>query len=220
MDAINGIYSVSVSLSQLQRSRSQLTTYLQKFRNRLKGKNRVYVAQTARLLDSLVGYLQGTAAHASDEEGVVQIGDLMAGKGVDQINLYKLLRYLDESKLARKVDGYVVYAEEQEKSKDEAPRGLIQRREAKSSMPVLMHIQSFFYALLNPSAEGRFFYAKNDDDLGLCLKYMLLDPTHHFREIVDDARAVILAGGTMSPVRLVPPPPPQLNLFELWLTIP
>ncbi|OJD29995.1 atp-dependent rna helicase chl1 [Diplodia corticola] len=200
MDAINGIYSVSVSLSQLQRSRSQLTTYLQKFRNRLKGKNRVYVAQTVRLLDSLVGYLQGTAAKATDAEGVVQIGDLMSGKGVDQINLYKLLRYLDESKLARKVDGYIVYAEEHDNDKAAASRRSTQPREAKSSMPVLMHIQSFFYALLNPSAEGRFFYAKDDDDLGLCLKYMLLDPTHHFREIVDSARAVILAGGTMSPM--------------------
>ncbi|KAL0257637.1 ATP-dependent DNA helicase chl1 [Diplodia seriata] len=195
MDAISGIYSVSVSLAQLQRSRGQLTTYLQKFRNRLKGKNRVYVAQTVRLLDSQVGYLQGMAAQAKEDEGVVQIGDLMAGKGVDQINLYKLLRYLDESKLARKVDGYIVYAEEQEKNKNEASRSV-----ARSSMPVLMHIQSFFYALLNPSDEGRFFYAKNDEDLGPCLKYMLLDPTHHFREIVDDARAVILAGGTMSPM--------------------
>ncbi|GME39210.1 atp-dependent rna helicase chl1 [Neofusicoccum parvum] len=199
MDAITGIYSVSVSLSQLQRSRSQLTTYLQKFRNKLKGKNRVYVAQTVRLLDSLIGYLQDTAAHAQEAEGVVQAGDLMAGKGVDQINLYKLLRYLNESKLARKVDGYIVYTEEQEKAKDQHPRGIARPAEPKSSMPVLMHIQSFFYALLNPSAEGRFFYAKNDEDLGLCLKYMLLDPTHHFREIVEDARAVILAGGTMSP---------------------
>lgn len=202
MDAITGIYSVSVSLSQLQRSRSQLTTYLQKFRNKLKGKNRVYVAQTVRLLDSLIGYLQDTAAHAQEAEGVVQAGDLMAGKGVDQINLYKLLRYLNESKLARKVDGYIVYTEEQEKAKDQHPRGIARPAEPKSSMPVLMHIQSFFYALLNPSAEGRFFYAKNDEDLGLCLKYMLLDPTHHFREIVEDARAVILAGGTMSPVSM------------------
>lgn len=202
MDAIAGIYSVSVSLSQLQRSRSQLTTYLQKFRNRLKGKNRVYVAQTVRLLDSLIGYLQGTAAKAQDAEGAAQFGDLMAGKGVDQINLYKLLRYLDESKLARKVDGYIVYTEEQERDKNQTGRSVARSAEPKSSMPVLMHIQSFFYALLNPSAEGRFFFAKNDEDMGLCLKYMLLDPTHHFREIVDDARAVILAGGTMSPVSL------------------
>ena len=41
MDSIIGIYSVSISLAQLQTSRAQLTMYLQKFRNRLKGKNRV-----------------------------------------------------------------------------------------------------------------------------------------------------------------------------------
>lgn len=34
------------------------------------------------------------------------------------------------------------------------------------------------------------------------LKYQLLNPSHHFKEIVDVARCVILAGGTMSPVCL------------------
>ncbi|KAK8152501.1 ATP-dependent RNA helicase-like protein chl1 [Phyllosticta citrichinensis] len=200
MDSIAGIYSVSVSLAQLQRSRAQLTTYLQKFRNRLKGKNRVYVAQTVRLLDSLVAYLQGSAAQAKDAEAVVKVGDLMAGKGVDQINLYKLLRYLQESKLARKVDGYIVHAEEQANNQSSGARSQQLKSSPSLHVPVLTHVQSFFAALLNPSAEGRFFYAKNDDSLGACLKYMLLDPTHHFREIVEEARAVILAGGTMSPL--------------------
>ncbi|KAK4994774.1 ATP-dependent DNA helicase chl1, partial [Cryomyces antarcticus] len=54
-------------------------------------------------------------------------------------------------------------------------------------------------ALTNPSAEGRFFYSKTEDK-GTCLKYMLLDPQNHFREIVEEARAVVLAGGTMSPM--------------------
>ncbi|KAK8205732.1 helicase C-terminal domain-containing protein [Phyllosticta capitalensis] len=197
MDSIIGIYSVSISLAQLQTSRAQLTMYLQKFRNRLKGKNRVYVAQTVRLMDSLIAYLQGPAAQAKEAEGVVKFGDLMAGKGVDQINLYKLLRYLQESKLARKVDGYIVHAEEQQ-ANNSSHKDI--RKQPKSHMPVLNHVQSFFASLLNPSAEGRFFYAKNDDSLGMCLKYMLLDPTHHFREIVEDARAVVLAGGTMSPM--------------------
>jgi chromosome transmission fidelity protein 1 len=53
---------------------------------------------------------------------------------------------------------------------------------------------------MNPSEEGRLFFQKEKNDVQL--KYMLLDPTNHFREIVEDARAVILAGGTMSPVSL------------------
>ena len=128
-------------------------------------------------------------------EGIVDVGHLMAGKGVDQINLYKLMRYLQESKLARKVEGYNIHAEEQElKSNSRTePEAHV------STTPVLTHIQSFLQTLTNPAVEGRFFYEK-DEKNELSLKYMLLDPTHHFKEIVEDARAVILAGGTMSPV--------------------
>lgn len=61
MDAISGIHGISVTLEQLKRSRAQLGVYLQKFRNRLVGKNRVYIAQVVRLLDSLSGYLEGKA---------------------------------------------------------------------------------------------------------------------------------------------------------------
>jgi chromosome transmission fidelity protein 1 len=58
MDAIAGIHEVEVSLKQLKVARSQLGQYLQKFRNRLKGKNRVYVAQVIRIIDSLTIYLE------------------------------------------------------------------------------------------------------------------------------------------------------------------
>jgi chromosome transmission fidelity protein 1 len=61
MDAISGIHGISVTLTQLKQSRAQLGVYLQKFRNRLTGKNRVYVAQVVRLLDSLIRYLEGKA---------------------------------------------------------------------------------------------------------------------------------------------------------------
>jgi len=59
MDAIAGIHGIELSLKQLKRARAQLGVYLQKFRNRLKGKNRVYIAQTIRVIDSLSGYLEG-----------------------------------------------------------------------------------------------------------------------------------------------------------------
>ena len=190
MDAISNMYSVKIFLSQLERSRSQLGIYLQRFRNKLKGRNRVYITQLVRLVDSLITYLNGTSAKSKSADGLVNINDLMAGKGVDQINLYKLVRYLQESKLARKVDGYNIY---QNQSKD------TKLDNQTSMMPVLTQVQSFFQTLVNPAADGRFFFSRGEEN-DLSLKYMLLDPSYHFKEIVEEARAVILAGGTMSPV--------------------
>lgn len=62
MDAIAGIHGVEVSLKQLKLARAQLGIYLQKFRNRLMGKNRVYIAQVVRIIDSLAGYLESKLA--------------------------------------------------------------------------------------------------------------------------------------------------------------
>jgi chromosome transmission fidelity protein 1 len=200
MDAIAGIYSVSVTLDQVQQARTQVTAYLLKFRNKLKGKNRVYVAQILRILDSIIVYLQSKSANLKDMDGMVDVGALMSGKGVDQINIYKLCGYLQESRLARKVDGYTNYSEQTQRASasDGLTSGAQQR--ARHTVPVLTHVQSFLISLMNPSAEGRFFHSR--EEAGVTLKYLLLDPTFHFKEIVEDARAVILAGGTMSPVSL------------------
>ena len=190
MDAVSSMYSVKIFLSQLERSRSQLGIYLQRFRNKLKGRNRVYVTQLVRLVDSLIAYLNSTSAKSKSVDGLVDINNLMAGKGVDQINLYKLVRYLQESKLARKVDGYNMCQKESKDTTFEKPT---------STMPVLTQVQSFLQTLVNPAADGRYFVSSNEGG-DRSLKYMLLDPTYHFKEIVEEARAVILVGGTMSPV--------------------
>ena len=199
MDAIAGIYSVSVTLEQVQQARTQLTVYLQKFRNKLKGKNRVYVAQTVRILDSIITYLDTLNKDAKATDGLVDMLSIMSGKGVDQVNIFKLNAYLQESRLARKVDGYTAYSDTMangiakngvKKTAEKSPR---------QNVPVLMHVQTFLLSLMNPSAEGRFFYAKEDGS-SISLRYMLLDPTFHFKDIVEEARAVVLAGGTMSPM--------------------
>ena len=190
IDAISNIYSTSILCSQLKRSRSQLGLYLQKFRNKLKGKNRVYVTQVVRLIDSIAACLIAKANQSTVPDGLLQINDLMAGKGVDQINLYKLMRYLQDSKLARKVDAYASRAERGNQGDSNS---------YVSTTPVLSHVHSFLHALTNPSTEGRFFFSRIDGN-DVSLEYMLLDSSYHFRNIVDEARAVILIGGTMSPV--------------------
>lgn len=191
MDAITNIYSVVVTQDQLHRSRNQLRLYLQKFRNKLKGKNRIYVTQVVRVIDSIAQSLDKIALENKGNEALINLSDLMGGKGVDQINLNKLIRYLEDSKLARKVESYVEYTGEYAPSSSLTPT---------NTTPTLTHVQGFLETLMNPVAEGRFFFERGESSV-VALKYILLDPTFHFRDVVEDARAVVLAGGTMSPVR-------------------
>ncbi|KAI5293263.1 ATP-dependent DNA helicase chl1, partial [Ascosphaera atra] len=196
IDAISNIFTTSVSMSQLQTALGQLTAYARRYQNRLAGKNRMYITQVIRLVQSLAAYLRGVLEQQGAKDGVARLSDLMVGKGVDLINPHKLSRYLHESKLARKVDGLVEH-EAKKASKDKG--GGEHRPSQRSTMPVLFQIQSFIISLMNPSKEGKLFYEKGQDG-DVLLRYLLLDPTEHFREVVEDARAVILAGGTMSPV--------------------
>lgn len=118
----------------------------------------------------------------------------MKSKGVDQINLFKLIKYVQESKLAFKVESYASHVEES-----------VENGASKSSpsSPVLHALLSFIVALTNPSDEGRIFFEKmplpSNHDGDIKLSYLLLSPTHAFSSIATSARAVILAGGTMSP---------------------
>lgn len=47
-------------------------------------------------------------------------------------------------------------------------------------------------------------YSPKDDPQNMEMKYQSLNPSPYFRPVVETARAVILAGGTMSPVSLLP----------------
>ena len=184
MDAIANTLSMSICLTQLDQAVQRVIAYATRFKNRLKGKNRVYVLQVIRLLNSMTYCLRGITLESASSETVITVAQLMSGKGVDQIRPHKLLQYLHESKLCHKVEGY-----SQAQATD---------RDANPSKGVLMHFQNFLTVLMNPDNEGRFFVGWQDNDV--VVRYTLLDPREHFRDIVQGARAVILAGGTMSPM--------------------
>ena len=192
INAIEGIYSAHITGTLLKRARESLMVYLQKFRNRLKGTNRVYVTQVIRIINSLleaIGRFQSRGEAGAEIEPSV----LVSGKGVDQINLNKLVRYINDSKLARKVEGYTAYVKDSSLKIGESGKSA-----AQAEVPALTSVQNFLMTLMNPSKEGRFFWSKDEEDI--TLRYLLLDPSEHFREVVEEARAVILAGGTMSPM--------------------
>ncbi|KAH7018140.1 DEAD-2 domain-containing protein [Microdochium trichocladiopsis] len=185
MDAVSNVYAAEISLSDLKRARQMLGVYVKKFGKKLKGENRVMVAQLARVVDGLSAWLDD-AIQLKTDQGIVDPNALLKTKGADQINLYQLIQYVQTSKLAYKVEGYVAQAESGEGVPIKS-----------SSTPVLHTLVSFLISLNNPSSEGRIFYHKDIRDIKL--SYLLLSPTHAFSSIANSARAVILAGGTMSP---------------------
>ncbi|KAK9776200.1 putative ATP-dependent DNA helicase CHL1 [Seiridium cardinale] len=190
MDAVANVYASEISLSELKRARQMLSVYVRRFGKKLKGENRVMVAQVARVVDGLSAWLD-TASTFKNDQGIVDSNALLQSKGIDQINLYKLIQYVQESKLAYKIEGYAALIEE---------RGG-QTTSPVSSAPTLHNLVSFLISLTNLSSEGRIFYQKTltAPQTDIKLSYLLLSPSYAFSSIASSARAVILAGGTMSP---------------------
>ncbi|KAI2464854.1 DNA repair helicase [Annulohypoxylon bovei var. microspora] len=188
MDAVANVYASEISLNELKRARQMLGVYVKKFGKKLKGENRVMVGQVARVVDGLREWLQ-SALGLKNEQGIVDPNVLLRSKGIDQINMYKLIQYIQDSKLAYKIEGYVAQAESQGTDDSSAKF---------SSTPVLHTLLSFLVSLNNLSSEGRIFYHKVSQS-DVKLSYLLLSPTHAFSSVASSARAVILAGGTMSP---------------------
>lgn len=59
MDAVANVYASEINLSELKRGRQMLGVYVKKFGKKLKGENRVMVAQVARVIDGLSEWLNG-----------------------------------------------------------------------------------------------------------------------------------------------------------------
>ncbi|CEQ40378.1 SPOSA6832_02011 [Sporobolomyces salmonicolor] len=185
IDSILALHSISITSSQLLAIRSALLTYIQKFRSRFTGLNASYLKQLALLLKGLSQFADEWAKEGKREE-MVQVAKVLetgSAGALDQINLRKLDEYLQKSKIARK-----------------ARRQAVRANATRS----LHHIQQFILSLANADRDGRILLSHEPKTNGakaeVTLKYMLLAPSESFRDIAEEARSVVLAGGTMAPM--------------------
>lgn len=68
-----------------------------------------------------------------------------------------------------------------------------------SHMSPLQPIMDFLQCLTNKELDGRI--VVDSQDKNVALKYILFNPADCFSPLVAQARSIILAGGTMSPLR-------------------
>jgi chromosome transmission fidelity protein 1 len=78
MDAVANVYASNITLSELRRGRQMLAVYVKRFGKKLKGENRVMVAQAARVIDGLKEWLDGASQlKVSDDQVVTHIAPLL-----------------------------------------------------------------------------------------------------------------------------------------------
>eukprot|EP00048_Salpingoeca_helianthica_P019648 m.245302 g.245302 ORF g.245302 m.245302 type:complete len:861 (-) comp36257_c0_seq1:26-2608(-) len=212
LETIAGIHSQTLGLAALRQARLQVAQYLDRYKSRLHPRNQRYINQIIFLIDALLARL------ADKQTTMCAVGAFLMQCRIDNINLFKLSTYFEQSEIAKKVLGFA------NKYAAAAQGGVADHRddEQSSHVSTLSAIHSFLTTLTNPDSDGRIVVqpqcAENPDEPKI--KYVLLNPGLHFASIMASARAVIVAGGTMAPVSdllsqlLVGPTRPKITLFS------
>ncbi|KAL4229836.1 DEAD H (Asp-Glu-Ala-Asp His) box helicase 11 [Mactra antiquata] len=233
LETINNVYSTEITGAQLVRAHSQLNQYETKYRSRLKAQNLMYIKQILFILGNLIKCIGGRTDVPPDQQSLAHsatrlmtINDFLFHCHLDNVNMFKVLRYCQRSQIARKLHGFVekyrpdiVPAAEKVKKKqtstsslsnflksivgkenvEEEPTKQEEKNDFVMSSP-LMHIESFLHSLTNADKDGRIVLNHQRLFSQCSIKFLLLNPAVHFTEVVKDTRALIVAGGTMQPI--------------------
>lgn len=185
IDTIISLYSVSINLIEIEMIITGIKHYLRKFMKKLNSGNRINLMKLLKLCQSIQNFINKSIDIKEARSGSEVIVDKIFGDTTgDLINIYKVEKFLEKTKIAYKIDTYM----EKEKGLDFTK---------KSSSPLLFKITKFLKCLANPSNEGKFFWNVTKDKTAI--DYLLLDPSEIFRDIVSKCRCLILCGGTMEP---------------------
>ncbi|KAJ7164685.1 helicase C-terminal domain-containing protein [Mycena crocata] len=189
-----------VPYSTLHTSLQQVCIYVSKFRNKLSPGNMLHLKRLVLFLDALQKYaLDWKEQHTKPDQPKAEVITLAAlldrlGRKVSGVNLLEIEAYLKSSKIARKVSGY---------SDKEAEKLDPKLRPRRGAIPPLHVVEAFLLSLTDTNEDGRLTFSLVRTPAGqeeVEMRYQLLNPAPHFLEVVECARSVILAGGTMSPI--------------------
>lgn len=205
-EALRSIHSSRVSLPVAEAALAQLAAYTQRYSSRLAGRNLYYLGQIRKCLIAFVKHLK---SKPKTEQGMISPAELLIQLRLDNVNIFKILTYLEHSRLPQKLLGFATVQSKQageEGVKVEDHDGQTMSKHVSA----LSIVQSFLEKLTSTSKEGKIVtdWPKGGLDLDSrsrrstqhpTLRYVLLHPSAQFQNVLDEAHAVALVGGTLSP---------------------
>ncbi|KAI3629111.1 hypothetical protein CBS9595_000183 [Malassezia furfur] len=195
IDTLLGTYSVEVSEAHLAQAAQQVTAYLDRFAMQLKGTNEEHL----RTLQVFLTAAQAYCVHAKVPDAL-STADFVArlGGSVDQINVRGASHSpssfgsnYGSKKRASRVSGYADRLWLRAHPHDPPSRH--------THVHAMHLVERLLLALGDRTRNGRILVARRPDGR-VGIKYILLNPADAFQPLLDAARSVVLAGGTMAPI--------------------
>ncbi len=192
VDAINGGHSCVLGAEDVARATEQIEFYFQRFKTRLSARNAKTV-QTLLLAAKAIaskGFEMVRGVPEDGSGGVVTTNKFLFDTGLDNVNMFQLGRDMSENKLIFKIGGYW-----KNRSSEVVPGA------APGGSGSLQALIEFLKKLTYDNQDGRIIVDTRDRSV----KYVMLNASTSFRQIVDQARSVVLASGTLSPLETILP---------------
>ncbi|KAL7306364.1 hypothetical protein TKK_0001788 [Trichogramma kaykai] len=230
LEAIERMHSVSITGKHILQSLNQLTQYQEKFKSVLTAKNVLHLSQLSFCLKKLIKLLGGTSKSLPNDKPknadnkLFGLDEFEISAEIDTINIFDLIEFITKSKLAHKLRGYAekygnenIVAEpcKEKKGVSEFLKSLQKKDSPEIKENTKQHedeidkdqiasplfvITSFLETLKTKCSDGRIFVVPGTVIGDGYLRFLLLNPASHFSDIVKEARAIVLAGGTMEPM--------------------
>ncbi|EOA34339.1 hypothetical protein CARUB_v10021859mg [Capsella rubella] len=210
-DTLLSMHDAKITVSQLDDIHCSIESYLGRFQNLLGAGNRRYIQILLILTRALLKPFTSDTILNSVNVGLdnghpsnsnpcgacsMAIYDFLFYLNIDNINLVKLLAYIKESNIIHKVSGYGERV------------AMLQKdpvaHEQTSKLTSFRAFSDMLVALTNNNGDGRIIISRTSSSTsgqqGGYIKYVMLTGAKLFSEVVDEAHAVILAGGTLQPI--------------------
>jgi chromosome transmission fidelity protein 1 len=211
VDAVHNSYGAAVTLNQLSDVNDMLTEYVERFKTRLSANNLRYLRTLTNITRAFVKVLaKETEDESKPQKRLTTLNDFLFECGQDTVNMFSLRRYLKESKVAHKIASYGERVRSGENmSVDGVKMETIGRTKvavapdpnAAPRVGAVHALTSLIDALASADSDGRMIYERaTPEGDPATLRFVLLDAASRFKRVVEQARSVILVGGTLAPI--------------------
>ncbi|KAF5281968.1 hypothetical protein FQA39_LY00492 [Lamprigera yunnana] len=222
LEALSQIYSTEINYQQLKETEQRLKNYKQKYSKRFSAFNLLCINQLLFIVSNLLRLLDKSST--GNNSCVYTIEDFVLTAEFDNLNLFKLLKFCRDSRISNKLHSFSLkYPLEttlkdtkssrtkvqeflssiENQNKNIVPEAIANDNIAKptthSGNPFLTFV-SFMEVLTYSYEDGRIVLYRGDEKKPKKLHFLLLNPAKQFKDVVEEARAVIVAGGTMKPM--------------------